>query len=93
VLDTWSALYPRMQEVDLRTDVPRLEVPVYFVQGAHEMRGLAVLFTGWYEALRAPAKQLTVVPSGGHRAFLEQPQRFAEVMDRVLTQTGGAPGT
>jgi pimeloyl-ACP methyl ester carboxylesterase len=93
VLDTWSALYPRMQEVDLRTDVLRLEVPVYFVQGAHEMRGLAVLFTGWYEALRAPAKQLTVVPSGGHRAFLEQPQRFAEVMDRVLTQTGGAPGT
>ena len=92
VLDTWSALYPRMQDVDLRRDVPQLEVPVYFVQGAHEMRGLAVVFQPWYEALRAPVKELTVVPTGGHRAFLEQPQRFADVMDRVLMQTGGAPG-
>jgi pimeloyl-ACP methyl ester carboxylesterase len=92
VLDTWSALYPRMQGVDLRRDVPQLKVPVYFVQGAHEMRGLALLFQPWYEALQAPDKQLTVVPTGGHRAFLEQPQRFAEVMERVLTQTAGAPG-
>ncbi|MFI7540355.1 alpha/beta fold hydrolase [Actinoplanes sp. NPDC049599] len=92
VLDTWSVLYPDMRDVDLRADVPRLEVPVYFVQGAHEMRGLADLFTPWYQALRAPAKQLTVVPTGGHRAFLEQPDLFAGVMDRVLTQTGGAPG-
>jgi pimeloyl-ACP methyl ester carboxylesterase len=92
VLDTWSALYPRMQGVDLRRDVPRLDVPVFFVQGAHEMRGLAVLFQPWYEALLAPDKQLTVVPTGGHRAFLEQPRLFAEVMDRVLKQTGGAPG-
>ncbi|MGW4943180.1 alpha/beta fold hydrolase [Actinoplanes sp. NPDC004185] len=90
VLDTWNALYPRMQSVDLRRDVPRLEVPVYFVQGAHEMRGLAELFTPWYEALRAPGKRLTVVPSGGHRAFLEQPRRFAEVMDEVLAQAGGS---
>ncbi|MEU8228457.1 alpha/beta hydrolase [Actinoplanes sp. NPDC048967] len=90
VLDTWNALYPRMQSVDLRRDVPQLEVPVHFVQGAHEMRGLAALFTPWYEALRAPGKRLTVVPSGGHRAFLEQPRRFAEVMDEVLAQAGGS---
>jgi len=88
VLDTWSVLYPTMQGVDLRRDVPRLEVPVYFVQGAHEMRGLAALFTPWYEALQAPAKRLIVVPTGGHRAFLEQPARFAEVMDEVLATPG-----
>jgi pimeloyl-ACP methyl ester carboxylesterase len=92
VLDTWDALYPRMQDVDLRRDVPRLEVPVWFVQGGHEMRGLAALFTPWYETLQAPAKHLTVVPAAGHRVIFEQPQRFAEVMDEVLTQTGGTPG-
>ena len=92
VLDTWDALYPRMQGVDLRRDVPRLEVPVYFVQGAHEMRGLAVLFAPWYAELAAPAKQLTVVPTGGHRAIFEQPALFARVMDEVLAQTRAAPG-
>lgn len=92
VLDTWTVLYPRMQAVDLRRDVPELTVPVYFVQGEHEMRGLAALFTPWYETLRAPVKELTVVPGTGHRTMFEQPQRLAEVLDRVLTQTRGAPG-
>jgi len=92
ILDTWSALYPRMQGVDLRVDVPRLEVPVYFVQGAHEMRGLAVLFAQWYPLLGAPAKHLTVLGTGGHRAIFEQPEKFVEVMIRVLAETGGSPG-
>ncbi|GAA3334690.1 hypothetical protein GCM10020358_00100 [Amorphoplanes nipponensis] len=86
VLDTWDALYPRMQDVDLRRDVPRLDVPVYFVQGAHEMRCLAALFTPWYDQLRAPVKELTVAPAGGHRAIFEQPRILAEVLDRALTR-------
>ncbi|MEV4630270.1 alpha/beta hydrolase [Micromonospora sp. NPDC049523] len=85
VLDTWSALYPTMQHADLRRDVPRLEVPVYFVQGGHEMRGLATIFDQWYERLRAPRKHLDVFETAGHRAMFEQPDRFVAVMDRVLT--------
>ncbi|MGW4465177.1 alpha/beta fold hydrolase [Micromonospora sp. NPDC004704] len=85
VLDTWNALYPRMQHVDLRRDVPRLDVPVYFVQGGHEMRGLATVFDQWYERLRAPRKHLDVFETAGHRAMFEQPDRLAAVMDRVLT--------
>ncbi|MEU4221589.1 alpha/beta hydrolase, partial [Actinoplanes sp. NPDC026623] len=87
LLDTWSALYPRMQGIDLRRDVPRLGVPVYFVQGGHEMRGLAVPFAQWYAALAAPAKHLTVLERGGHRAAFEQPEEFAAVLDEVLAQT------
>lgn len=85
VLDTWSALYPGMQHVDLRRDAPQLEVPVYFVQGGHEMRGLATVFDQWYERLRAPRKHLDVFETAGHRAMFEQPDRFVAVMDRVLT--------
>lgn len=92
VLDTWNVLYPRMQGIDLRRDVPELKVPVYFVQGEHELRGLAALFTPWYETVRAPVKELTVVPATGHRTLFEQPQRLAEVLDRVLKQTRGSPG-
>ncbi|GID97155.1 hypothetical protein Adi01nite_65670 [Amorphoplanes digitatis] len=87
LVDTWNALYPRMQDVDLRRDAPRLRVPVYFVQGGHEMRGLAVLFEQWYALLQAPAKSLTVVADAGHRVMFERPDRFAAVMDDVLTQT------
>jgi len=86
-MDTWSALYPTMQGVDLRTDVRQLAVPVYFVQGAHEMRGLAVPFAEWYEVLQAPAKHLAVLDTSGHRAMFEQPDRFVEVMKQMLAET------
>ncbi|MGC5020776.1 alpha/beta fold hydrolase [Micromonospora sp. DT47] len=84
ILDTWSALYPDMQHIDLRRDVPRLAVPVYFVQGGYEMRGLAEPFRDWYQQLDAPLKHQYVFETAGHRAMFEQPDRFAAVMDRVL---------
>jgi pimeloyl-ACP methyl ester carboxylesterase len=87
IMDTWSVLYPYMQGVDLRIDVRRLRVPVYFVQGAHEMRGLAVPFAQWYELLQAPTKRLTVLETSGHRAMFEQPDRFTDVMRQVLAET------
>ena len=42
-LDTFSVLYPQLQEIDFRRDVPSLDIPVYVVIGKHEARGRAVL--------------------------------------------------
>ncbi|MFG1997173.1 alpha/beta fold hydrolase [Actinoplanes sp. NPDC048988] len=84
ILDTWSVLYPQMQEIDLRRDALSLPVPAWFVQGADEMRGLEVLFDEWYAQLRAPRKELVMIDSAGHRAIFEQPDRFEAVLDDVL---------
>ena len=89
ILDTWDARYPSVRDVDLRADAPRLGVPVYFVQGADEMRGLAVVFDDWYARLRAPSRRLEVLPGAGHRAMFEQPDRFTAILTRVLAETGG----
>ncbi|MBB3094956.1 hypothetical protein FHR83_002619 [Actinoplanes campanulatus] len=48
--DAWDALYPNLQDVDLRRDVPELAIPAYFVQGGREMRSLAEPFATWYTA-------------------------------------------
>ncbi|XVU27680.1 alpha/beta fold hydrolase [Actinoplanes sp. CA-054009] len=84
ILDTWSVLYPQMQEIDLRRDAPSLPVPAWFVQGADEMRGLEVLFDEWYGRVRAPRKELVVITGAGHRAIFERPDRFVAVLDDVL---------
>ena len=89
ILDTWNALYPGFQGVDLRTDAPRLGVPVYFVQGSGEMRGLAVPFDDWYARLQAPARHLLVLEGAGHRAMFEWPDRFTAIMARVVAETAG----
>jgi pimeloyl-ACP methyl ester carboxylesterase len=86
-LDTFSVLYPQLQGIDFRQDVPRLEVPVYLVIGEHEARGRAVLAQEWFEMLSAPHKEMIVFEHSGHRSLFDEPAVFAEVMRRVSGAT------
>jgi pimeloyl-ACP methyl ester carboxylesterase len=93
-LDTFPVLYPQLQRIDFRTDVSRLDVPVYLFQGRHEAPSRAALADQWFAALEAPAKALTIAKSSGHRALWEQPAEFHRFMTRVvLTGTQGGGGT
>lgn len=83
-LDTFSILYPQLQQVDLRQDAPILKVPVTIVMGKYEARGRAVLAEDWYEMLEAPFKELIVFDHSGHRPLFEEPAAFVEVMKKVL---------
>jgi pimeloyl-ACP methyl ester carboxylesterase len=87
-LDTFALLYPQIQDIDLRTQASTLTVPVFLAQGAHEAPGRAGPAREWFDSLQAPAKELVVFDSSGHRPLWEQPEKFAEFMtDTVLPQT------
>jgi len=88
-LDTNGTLYPQLQSIDFRQDVPALGVPFYMVLGEHEARGRAVLADEWFALVDAPAKQRFVFEGSGHRAHFDQPGRFAELMANVLETTMG----
>lgn len=86
--DTFAVLYPQLQEIDFRVDVPTLQVPVYLVQGIYEARGRAVFAEEWFTDLQAPTKELIVFEHSGHRALFQEPGRFHDVMTgTVLTRT------
>ncbi|MDX5319396.1 MAG: alpha/beta hydrolase, partial [Actinomycetes bacterium] len=86
-MDTFAALYPQLQEIDFRENATEFEVPVYFVQGAHEARGRAEPFEEWYAMIQAPAKDLAVLDTSGHRPLWEQPEEFVDYMvGTVLTR-------
>lgn len=87
LLDTFSALYPQLQEIDFRQDVIQLEVPVYLVLGKYEARGRAVLAYEWFEMLDAPSKEMLVFERSGHRPLFEEPAAFTDVMKRVFDDT------
>ena len=53
-MDTFGALYPSIQAVDLSRDAVELDVPAFFVQGAHEAPGRTEPFGQWYAELSAP---------------------------------------
>ncbi len=86
-LDTFSVLYPQLQEVDLRVDAPRLEVPVYMVIGVHEARGRALPANEWFDQLQAPYKERFVFEHSGHRPQFEEPAEFASTMRQISTSS------
>ena len=65
LIDTFALMYPQLQDVDFRRDVPSLDVPVFIVEGEHEAPGRAVLAVEWFEQLSAPSKQLVTFESSG----------------------------
>jgi len=84
VLDVFTVLYPQLQHIDFRTQVRRLDVPVYLVEGRYEPRGRARAAREWFSQLRAPTKQLIVFATSGHRPVFEQPREFAQVMTTTV---------
>lgn len=87
-MDTFSVVYPQLQEIDFRRTATELAIPVFFVQGAHEAGGRAEPFAEWYGALEAPVKDVTHLDTSGHRAMFEQPEEFvAYLLDTVLPRT------
>jgi proline iminopeptidase len=84
----FAVLYPQLQDVDLRTQVRQLDVPVQLVQGRHGRPGRASLAEPWFQQLTAPNKQMIVFDTAGHRTMLERPDLFHQAdTTKVLPQT------
>lgn len=79
-LDTFVILYPQLQQIDFRETATTFEIPMFFVQGAHEAPGRAQIFDEWYAQVQAPVKDLVVLGTSGHRPMFEQPDEFVDFL-------------
>lgn len=80
LIDTFWVMYPQIQGLDLRREVPRLEVPVFVLDGAAELDGRRDLALEWFAALDAPTKRLVTFEGAAHAVAFEQ----ADAVDRLL---------
>jgi pimeloyl-ACP methyl ester carboxylesterase len=88
LLETFAVLYPQLQGIDFRRDVPRLEVPVYVVRGAAELAARDDLAVEWFQQLDAPRKQLISFGHAGHAVLTERPDGFRTLLlETVLPET------
>jgi len=89
-MDTFAELYPQLQGIDFDKTATTFQVPMFFVQGAHEADGRAEPFAEWYPMIEAPTKDMVVLDTSGHRPLFEQPDEFVAYMnDTVLARTAG----
>jgi pimeloyl-ACP methyl ester carboxylesterase len=85
LMETFSAVYPQLEEVDLTTQAADLEVPVYFLEGRHDVNAMTSLVEAYHAALDAPHKEIIWFEKSGHTPLYEQSETFVEVLvNRVL---------
>jgi pimeloyl-ACP methyl ester carboxylesterase len=83
-----TAMRDDLDQIDLFTQVPQIDVPVYLLHGRHDMASPAALVERYYNALIAPqGKQLIWFEESAHTPPWEQPALFQQTMNRVLTET------
>ncbi|MBK8984736.1 MAG: alpha/beta hydrolase [Chloroflexi bacterium] len=88
LIDMFSIMYPQLQHIDFRQDVPRLDVPVYILDGAAELTARRELALEWYEMLDAPSKRLYTIENAGHSVAFEQFEALHEILTgTVLPET------
>lgn len=87
-LDMFSVMYPQIQGVDFRKDVPSLDVPVYILDGAAELTSRRDLALEWYSQLQAPIKRIYTFQNSAHSTAFEQFEAFHQIMlETVLQET------
>lgn len=88
LMTTFNAVYPQLQEMDLRVDAARLDLPVYMVLGRYDMNNPSPIPEEYFNLLEAPAKQLVFFENSGHGMIWEEAGLFHRLMtDTVLAET------
>ena len=87
-LVTLGNVYPMLWDVDLRESATRLEVPVYFLIGRHDVNAPVHLAEDYFQKLQAPKKELVWFEHSGHSPWTSESDRFVDViLEQVLAET------
>jgi pimeloyl-ACP methyl ester carboxylesterase len=67
--------------IDLRKDVPRLDVPVCFLVGRKDLFTPPVLVEDYYRSLEAPyGKRIVWFENSGHHPEYDEPEKFCQMI-------------
>ncbi len=76
VLFSAFALWNELVDTNLISDIGRIEMPVYFLQGAHDFQTPTPLARELFEALDAPVKEFVTFEHSAHSPIMEEPEKF-----------------
>jgi len=84
-------LYEETMTWDASQHGTRFDIPFFLFHGASDQHTLTSLATEYFAAIQAPAKDLVLIPGGGHCAVLAQPDAILDCLRaRVAPLTGTA---
>lgn len=84
LMDMFATMYPQLQNVDFRRDMPGLGVPYYMLDGAAELSARRDLALEWYAQLEAPRKRIFTFDNSAHAVAQEQFVAFRQILNDVI---------
>ena len=75
-----DAMWDSASRLDLNELAPELRVPVFFLLGRRDHWVPPETSVTYFEALRAPSKELVWFEDSGHEPFVDEPERFNAAM-------------
>ncbi|NLL85521.1 MAG: alpha/beta hydrolase [Syntrophomonadaceae bacterium] len=72
IINTYGHVYQQLYDIDLRSDYTRLEVPVYFFLGRHDINAPTVLVEEYVQVLDAPDKGIVWFEHSGHSPWINE---------------------
>ena len=78
LVSTFNEVYPQLYGVDLRKDYARLQVPVAFFVGRHDLNAPPFLVEEYLGVLSAPAKEIVWFEHSGHSPWINEGEKFVQ---------------
>jgi len=88
VKNSLNEMWNQVLQVDFFTEIPEVQVPVYFFAGRYDYNTPFELVEEYYNIIEAPKKELVWFEKSGHSLHNEEPERFTRLMvEKVLRET------
>jgi pimeloyl-ACP methyl ester carboxylesterase len=78
IINTYNHVYQQLYTIDMRKDYTKLDVPVCFFLGRHDVNAPTVLAEEYMELLDAPDKGIVWFEHSGHSPWINEQAKFAE---------------
>ena len=86
LVNTYNHVYQQLYTIDMRVDFTKLNVPVYFFLGRHDINAPTVLVEDYYRVLDAPDKEIVWFEHSGHSPWINEPEKFVTEVLSCLSE-------
>ena len=91
VLRTYERVYPQLYPIDLRRDCAKLDVPVYFFVGRHDVNAPTALVEDYAQVLDAPGKGIVWFEHSGHSPWINERAKFVQEVLACFSEDPAQP--
>lgn len=83
VVYTFNHVYPQLYETDLRKEALKINVPVYFLEGRHDVNAPTVMAEEYFNLLESPHKELIWFEHSGHSPWINERDSFVDTVVKL----------